>query len=326
MSPFRKASLLLPYGFSPLPIDPTDGLPHVKEWGKHRQTPMTVDTIDWWNRLRPGLGLGVLGGYNGLVPIDVDTDDPEVMLALKTVLPRPVVARRGTKGFIGFWRDPAGQVAKYRRKNFMLPSPISTPLVEIKVNGVACIPPTLHRKSGKPYVWLRCQGRDKPAKSLFDTPVDQLGIITVADLDALGTALQPWCPEPPKLEVAKCDLKTTGPIEDKRMYACALAATARAVAYLSSLGADRNIQLRVKSRALAKYVVGKVLTDAYVRGQLMSACDVNGSMEKHGVKQCNWTITSGFQAGQHDSLPVLQDRPKPMRKPIEVLRPTEKRP
>jgi len=51
-----------------------------------------------------------------LVPIVVDTDDPAIIAAVATALQRPVVARKGSKGFVGFYRDSTGLIAAHARK------------------------------------------------------------------------------------------------------------------------------------------------------------------------------------------------------------------
>jgi hypothetical protein len=43
--------------------------------------------LRWWHRLHPDYGLAVVGGYNGLVPVDVDTDDPQIKAAVLRALP-----------------------------------------------------------------------------------------------------------------------------------------------------------------------------------------------------------------------------------------------
>src|SRR5262249_7530538 len=119
ISMFACALDLLSYGYSPIPVSDEDGLPHVKQWNRHRDEPMDPQLLEWWFTTRPQHGLAVLGGYNGLVPIDVDTDDAGVLRAVSSVLPEASVIRRGSKGFMAFYRDPAGGIADMRRKNFV---------------------------------------------------------------------------------------------------------------------------------------------------------------------------------------------------------------
>ena len=52
-----------------------------------------------------------------------------------------------------------------------------------------------------------------------------------------------------------------------------------------------------------------VLDREVVELALLAACKANGSLEKHGLKQCGWTIASGLKAATGDALPQLVDRP-----------------
>lgn len=302
MSAFLHGLKLLDLGYSPIWVDHADGLPHMKGWDQYRSKAMHPETVRWWASLKPSAGLAVCGGFNDLIPIDVDSSDPAVKAAFLSVMPRPLVARFGTKGFGCFYRG------KVPGRNFMLPKDDAgdtKPLIEVKANGVLSIPPTLHRKTGKPYVWMRCQ---ETTRSLFDTHAEEHPEITPEHLAALEKALAPWCPPLP-VYVAKAVDPTAGPVSDKRMHACAMGAVRRACEHLSGLSSDRNIQLRTKARSLGKFVHHKVLAEAYVIEQLMAACKTNASMKKHGEKQCRWTIESGFKAALSDDLPVLADRP-----------------
>jgi hypothetical protein len=304
MNTFLKGIELLPMGYSPMWVDPSDGLPHMAGWNSYRARQMHPETIRWWNRLKPDVGLAVCGEFNDLVPVDLDSSDPAVKAAFLSVMPRPLVARFGTKGAGMFYRG------KIEGKNFVPGKPDADgkrrPLIEIKRHGVLTIPPTLHRKTGKPYRWMQCDP-SRPARTLFDTHVEELPLITQDHIKALEKALEPWCPIVPSYTPKVVD--GAKPVSDKRMHALAMGAVRRAVEYLSGLTQDRNIQLRIKARALGKFVHHEVLTDEYVRDALIGACEINGSKEKHSLKQCHWTITSGFKAAAGDDLPALEDRP-----------------
>jgi hypothetical protein len=301
MSAFLKGIDLLPMGYSPVWVDPVDGLPHMPKWDRLRTEQMHPESIRWWSSLRPQIGLAVVGGFNDVVPIDVDTSDPEIKAAFLSAMPRPNVARFGTKGFGAFYRG------KVKGKNFMTKVGGDTrPLVEVKSNGVLTIPPTNHRKTGKPYRWMSTE--PGVCRTLFNTHVSELVEITQDHIDALERALAPWCLKAPVYEVM-LPQGPIGPVSDKRMHAVALGAVRKACACLAALQTDRNITLRSKARSLGKYVHKGVLTQEYVETELLEACKVNGSYEKHGRKQCHWTIASGFKAAINDDLPVLQDRP-----------------
>jgi Bifunctional DNA primase/polymerase, N-terminal len=297
---------LLHHGYSPVPMLPKEGFPPISGWDRYREQPMDHQKLREHFAANPGHGLGVLGAYRGLVPIDVDTDDPAIMHAFGSVMPQPVVMRHGSKGFVGFWRDPTGQIAAGQRKKFMAAKPDPDgkrrPLVEIKVLEPVTIPPSLHRKTRLPYRWLT-------PRTLFDTFAMEHPIITPEHIEALAKVLEPWCPAPKVYELPP--RSNVVQISDKRMRACAEAVLARKVAELEVLGCDRNISLHNVARCLGKFVHNGVLGEEYVRSALIEACKTNGSWNVHGAKQCHWTISSGFSRARRfgDELPALRDRP-----------------
>src|SRR5262249_53456748 len=89
---------LVDLGYSPVPLRAGEKRPLEDGWDRVRRTPMTVAEIEALVHKYPGLGLGVAGGYNGLVPVDVDTDDKTIRAAIRSALPEPLVVKRGAVG------------------------------------------------------------------------------------------------------------------------------------------------------------------------------------------------------------------------------------
>lgn len=312
MIPLDFAPALLTNGYSPVPIsNEIGGRCPLEGWDRHRKEPLHVETLRWNGKLHPEYQLAVLGAFNGLVPIDVDTDDAEVIAAFKRVMPRPVVARKGSKGFVAFYRDPTGKVADYYRKNFMKrvadADGVIRPLVEIKVMGHVTIPPSLHRKTGQPYRWMNCQP-GRPARSLFDTPVAELGVVTIADLEALSKALEPWCPPVAEYVAPKATRAVADAEAIKRYQAMADKEMERVPQLLIASGAASG-DICAKARRLAKWVRAEYLDKADVVKALTDACVSAGWTGKDNMKQVGWSIASGFKRGHADPLPELVDRP-----------------
>ena len=67
-------------GYSPMPIRPGKKAPILNEWETLREAPVTEKQLEEIGKQYPMAGLGVTGGYNGLVPIDVDTDDKKIKI------------------------------------------------------------------------------------------------------------------------------------------------------------------------------------------------------------------------------------------------------
>src|SRR5690349_10484172 len=96
LGPFaRWAAHLLQGGYSPIPLKPGSKLPLLKGWDRLRTTALTPDEIDWYARRYPDLGIAVAGGYNGLVPVDIDAETDVVIDAICRVLPPFMVAKTG---------------------------------------------------------------------------------------------------------------------------------------------------------------------------------------------------------------------------------------
>src|SRR5262249_44337989 len=106
----RCALLLLKNGYSPVLIEPNDKRPlaALGDWNRLRTTPLTLSETPHLFADHPTAGLGVAGGYNGLVPIDKDTDDPEINAAADSVLPEPLVSKRGRRSETRLCRDRSG--------------------------------------------------------------------------------------------------------------------------------------------------------------------------------------------------------------------------
>src|SRR5262249_45420854 len=71
----EMAPRLVQNGYSPVPLHPDYGRPAINRWDNLRQTPLSAGRILELSH-KADYGLGVVGGFKGLVPIDIDTDDP----------------------------------------------------------------------------------------------------------------------------------------------------------------------------------------------------------------------------------------------------------
>lgn len=120
LRPFAAYALeLLALGYSPLPVEPGQKRPAAvlhggsaewQPWSDYCETPLSTDEIAI---LASGAayGLGLACGYGGLVAIDIDTDDAEVVAAVHAVHPARMIGKRGAKGATWFFRDPCAKIA-----------------------------------------------------------------------------------------------------------------------------------------------------------------------------------------------------------------------
>lgn len=302
MSAFAAAPGLLRNGYSVLPLWPDTGLPAKKGWDKFRDRPMSPADVRWWSDNGHDLQLAVVGGFNGLVPIDVDTDDPAILAAIKRTLPRGAAGRIGSKGYAVFFRDPTGHIASdaYQGpRNYLTAGKVC--LVEVKARGNVTVPPSVHRTTRNPYTWAR--------GSLFDIPIEGLSVITAQHLVDLEQALAPWCPLKPVY------VPPTGSrselASDKRYEACARVALERTAGDLASLrNGGRNQALNRAAFSLGCFVHHKFMHEADLRAALVAACQANGLAAEDGIAGCQKTISSGLDGSRKNPLPSLPDRPR----------------
>lgn len=312
-APFaRYAAHMLDGGYSPIPVRWADKRPLARVRDETCPDPLVLyGVVNGWDRLRTEtltpadiaeivrrrsrIGIGVVGGYNGLVPIDCDTDDPAIAKAILSALPRAIVGKRGQRGLVRFYRS---DVAIPARK-FRMPPVDGKPggvLVEVLTTGKTVTPPSIHPDTQEPYRWLT-------RSTLYSKRVDELVTITPAHIEALAEALRPWVPLP-KPYVPR----PPGPrASDSRMRAYASAVLAKLCCELAGMRRDsgRNIALHTAGLKLSPYVCHDVLGPGEVEAALIAACRANGLLKEDGMRCCLGTIHQGIRKARRKDLPML---------------------
>ena len=113
VSPYKESGArLIDAGYSALPVEPGTKRPGTMLFGKWRglsdwtrfcdRIPTDYEVPSWEGY--PDSGVCVATGFNGLVAIDIDTDDSQLVTAIMKVLPDSSVAKRGAKGKTLFYR------------------------------------------------------------------------------------------------------------------------------------------------------------------------------------------------------------------------------
>jgi hypothetical protein len=299
------APLLLKNGYSPVPEEPGEKRPlgAVGDWNRFRSTPLTVDEIADIATKHPNAGLGVVGGYGGLVPIDIDTDNVDIRMAIDTVLGGPLVAKRGRRGVTVFGRDPSGLIksCKFRMAD-------SAMIMEVLTTGQVVVPPTVHPETQRPYMWLtEC--------TLFDVSIDDLPVWPADVIERIKQALAPWLPPPREYNRTKSKGATGAlrPASPKRMRNYAEAALEGERESLARMppNSGRNRKLFDAGCKLGKYVHHQVLSLDELEGSILDACRENGLVKEDGPHACEASLTSGLRKAEGDDLPVLEDRAPP---------------
>lgn len=300
----KYAVSLLDMGYSPIPLYPESKHPLVSAWQLRCKAAYSLGTVARFALDRRPLGLAVAGGFGELVPIDIDTDDADVMAALGKALPRPNVAKKGKRGLVCFYRAegelPAG-------RDFMLPKGPNgepgKPLVSILTTRKTVLPPSIHPDTGKPYRWLT------GSRTLFNVPAGELVPLSAQHIAALGDALRPWCPLPPPAPVPMAG-KWQGKA-DSAMRTYAMAALHGRAKDLAGMAKDsgRNVALFRACRYLGKYVAHGVLRRDELEAAMAGACKANGlwtDASSGRARGCMATIASGLKLAAGDGLPVLR--------------------
>jgi hypothetical protein len=296
------APLLLRNGYSPVPIEPGDKRPlgAIGDWNRLRQAPLTVDEIAAIAAEYPNAGLGVVGGYGDLVPIDIDTEDPDICAAIDVVLREPLVSKRGRRGATVFCRDPSGRVKSRKFK-----STDGVMMLEVLATGQVVIPPTLHPETKQPYIWLTDY-------NLLQITLDELPVLQPDLCERLQEALGRWLPAQRDYKQLKPNgAASAAPASPKRMRAYAEAALDGERQILAGMppNSGRNRRLFDVGCKLGKYVHHGLLSHEEVEDAVVgNACKANGLVDEDGLYACKKSLTSGLRKAEGDDLPFLPDR------------------
>lgn len=134
-------------GLSVIPLWPREKKPIPKEWSVFHEKPVGPEQQSAWINGNPNANIGlVLGKQSGITMIDVDTDDPKVMAAIRACLPHSAWERKGKKGILLAFRFSG--IPTFRIKNTSGES-----IVECLSSRTQCVlPPSIHPETQQPYV------------------------------------------------------------------------------------------------------------------------------------------------------------------------------
>ncbi len=223
----------------------------------------------------------------------MDSEEPAIIDTVASVLPQPLVAKCGKRGFTIFYRS-AGPITS---RKFKTAKPKEQMLVEVLATGQTVIPPTPHPETRMPYQWLT------PA-TLLNTPIDQLPEISADTMLALEHALTPWLPQRTYMPTAGGEPR---PVSVTRMQRYARGALHREAQILAAKPRDsgRNRALFDAGAKLGKFLHHGVLGLVEIESVLLDACQANGLIRDDGLRQCKASLASGLGKAANDPLPVL---------------------
>jgi hypothetical protein len=184
---------LIERGFAAVPIMPGTKKPGFFFAG------MSIGLANWQKRFNDGppaeserarwaagdTGIGVIGGYRGLVAVDIDTVNETIRAALMELLPASAVRKAGQKGETLFYRGSG-----ITSRSWDIDGRRVVDLIAAGRQTV--LPPTIHPETGLPYRWTGSETLlDVEPEKLPELPADIANRIT-AGLEPFG-----YQPDPP---------------------------------------------------------------------------------------------------------------------------------
>lgn len=304
----RRAYVAL--GYSPIPrwhdadreLFPTDWVRFCTQVADDKQ-------LQKWDHIPVDveINIAVCCGYRGLVAIDLDVESEELKAALLTALPHATVGRFGSKGIVLFFRHESGKgIQGFSIKTGPYPGKV---MLEVLGHGRnITIPPSMHRKSGKPYHWIN----PHTGEHVDERPdFDDLPIITDDQLAFLKVCFEPWTTTDDRQRADKPKERDSGPVEEGRYRSYAQSQLSGMHNDLAVMLADsgRNNALNICAFRLG-WAVGKYLTEQEIFQVLTDACRQNGLVADDGLDSVEKTIESGLARGIDEcDMPHLPDRP-----------------
>jgi putative DNA primase/helicase len=154
--------------------------PILAEWTQYGEHMPSRAMRDHWLQSYPDSNIGLpFGVASGLCAIDIDTEDPDIIAAIRGCLPASPWVRVGKKGM--------GLIYKWQgQSNFKLRDSENQSIVEFLGKGNQMVlPPSIHPDTGKPYV------SDNHLYEVMDRiaplPVDIENVLRLALEPVMGT-------------------------------------------------------------------------------------------------------------------------------------------
>jgi hypothetical protein len=293
-------------GYSPMPLRPASQAAFLKDWPTLCRDPLSEAECERFAGSPSRYNVGLALGYRGPVICDRDTDDERIIAALRPVFLEIYarggvpVAKFGSKGLTSFFRW-AGETSF---RNLSRSAAELGTIIELSGSGRSTVlPPSIHPKTGKPYTW-------RTRRTLLDTHVDELPVLTAADVRAIEEAIAPFLP-PPKAptifrpKVLPFELEAR---ERKQHERYALKIIEREVPVLAAMQPEsgRNAKaLRIASR-VGKWMHAGIIEQRHVVEPIMRACETNGLVRDTSRLAVLKTINSGLSLAAGDTLPDLR--------------------
>lgn len=133
-------------GLPAIPLMANGKRPAINRWQIFADTFPTQDEREVWVQQFPAGNIGLpMGPCSGLVAVDVDTEDPEILKVLDRVLPPSPWVRVGKKGSVRIYQFNGERTTRIKDASGAM-------ICEILSKGTQFVlPPSIHPDTGRPY-------------------------------------------------------------------------------------------------------------------------------------------------------------------------------
>ncbi len=283
-SPYAQiGAKLIEQGYSAIPIEKGTKKP-LTNWKEFQSRLPNEHEIETWSN-GAGYGVGVVCGKasGGLIAIDID--DESVEAAIRDVLLKTTVEKKGAKGVTLFFQATEPLKSKKWKID-------SKNVVELLSDGnQTVLPPSIHPDTGSLYQWTGLDSLERLLPS-------ELPELTSDHVTQISAALKPFGyqekPAPAAVEPRQEASHEVGASE------CAYALKALEGCYNELEGAPEGGR-NDKLNAIAYHMGGMVGAEWIERGEVEAAlwrtCEANGLVRDDGANSVHATIKSGLDSG-----------------------------
>lgn len=127
-------------------VVPLDGEKYPIKWGQYQEMIPSEKDCAAWELKYSDYGL-ICGKVSNVVALDFDTDDAAFIAKIEAIAGISPVKKVGLKGFTAFYSYNAEASKSWSQNGRVV-------LELLSDKRMTTIPPSKHRKTGKPYVWL----------------------------------------------------------------------------------------------------------------------------------------------------------------------------
>lgn len=142
----QHADKYLKKGYAAIPDKYGSKMPAIRGWSDHcYKLPEEGDVSKWKDIGDTNIAV-CLGEASGIIALDVDTDRPEILALINSIMPESPVEKRGSKGYTRFFRYMGQQTEQLKFNGEVI--------LEILSNGKKTTMPPSKHPNGSNYVWM----------------------------------------------------------------------------------------------------------------------------------------------------------------------------